>query len=145
MNEFLPRTEPVASVVSAGERGLAPVRGIVAATQAGSQTDANAQPDAQLTDRSAAKASYAKLQANIADAVARLDPPRPNGAALAQEADKAIMALMPQPVIVLPLPPTNQDMVDFVAQVAQSVASQAALARAAHGRVSPAQVDAAAS
>ncbi|MBO9576006.1 MAG: hypothetical protein J7494_09740 [Sphingobium sp.] len=145
MNEFLPRTEPVASVVSAGERGLAGVRGVVAAAQAGSHADANAQQDAQLTERSAAMANYAKVQADIADVVARFDPPPANPAQAAQEADASIMALMPQPVVMLPLPPTDQDMIDFVAQVAQSVAGQAAMARAAHARVSPALVDAAAS
>ena len=145
MNEFSPRTERVASVVSAGERGLAGVRSGNAATQANAQADASAQQDAQLTERSAATANYAKLQADIADVVARLDPPRANRPELVHETEQALMALMPQPVAVLPLPPTDQDMIDFVAQVAQSVASQAALARAAQARVSPAIVDAAVS
>ncbi len=146
MNEFLPRTEPVASAGSASERGAPAVRGVTAITPAAPLPDAGtqAQQDAQLTGRSAAAASYAKLQADIADVVARLDPPRPNGAHLAQAADRALMALMPQPVIILPMPPADQDMIDFVAQVAQSVASQAALARAAQARVSPALVEAAA-
>lgn len=140
MTGFLPRTEPVASVVNATERN-APAKGAVA-TPPESQADAHAQMEPQLTQRSVATANYAELQANIADVVARLDPPRPNGAQLADQADQALMALMPQPVIVLPLPPTDQDMIQFVAQVAQSVASQAALARAAQARVSPALADA---
>jgi hypothetical protein len=143
MNDFLPRTEPVASVVSATERGLSGVRGVVAVTPAETHADANAQQDAQLTERSAAVATYARLQADIADVVARIDPPRPNGADLAVDADHALMALMPQPVVVLPLPPTDQDMIEFVAQVAQSLASQAAMARAAQARVAPTLVDAA--
>ena len=142
MNEFSPRTEPVASVVSAGERGLAAVRAN-AKQPASANADAGAQQDAQLTERSAATASYAKLQADIANVVARFDPPRSNSTELVKQADEALMALMPQPVAVLPLPPTDQDMLDFVAGVAHSVASQAAMARAAHARVSPALVDAA--
>ncbi len=143
MNEFLPRTEPVASVVSASERGFQTVRGVAAVTPAGSQTDASAQRDPLLQEKAAATASYAKLQADIANVVARLDPPRPDGHGLAADADQALMGLMPQPVIVLPLPPTDQAMVEFVAQVAQSVASQAALARAAQASVTPALTDAA--
>ena len=143
MNEFLPRSEPVASVVGAKRRTVANVRDIAAPVQTGTQTDAHAHSDAQLTSKSAAAASYAKLQADIADVVARLDPPRPNGAELARQADQSIVAMLPQPVVVLPLPPTNQRMMDFVAQVAQAVASQAAMARAAHARISGASVEAA--
>lgn len=144
MTEFLPKTGPVASVAGAHERGLTGVRNIVAVAPAESQADSNAQRDAQLQERSEAVASYARLQADIADVVARLDPPRPNGAALAAQADQALVALMPQPTVVLPLPPTDKDMIEFVAQVAQSVASQAAMARAAQARVSPALAEAAA-
>ena len=142
MTQFLPQTGPVASVGNANERGLTGVRSIVAVAPSENQTDANAQRDTQLQERSEAMASYTRLQADIADVVARLDPPRPNGGELAAEADQALMALMPQPVVVLPLPPTDKDMIEFVAQVAQSVASQAAMARAAQGRVTPALADA---
>ena len=143
MTDLLPRTEPVASVVSATERGVSGVRGASAAASGANQADAEAQSDPQLSEKSAATASYAKLQADIADVVARLDPPSSNGAALADQADQSLLALMPQPVVVLPLPPTDQDMIEFVAQVAQSVASQAAMARAAQAHVSPALTDAA--
>jgi len=145
MNEFLPRTEPVASAGSASERSLSAIRAVTAVAPAAppAGAGAQAQQDAKLTDRSAAAANYAKLQADIANVVARLDPPRPNGPQLAHDADRALLALMPQPVVMLPLPPTDQAMIDFVAQVAQSVASQAALARAAQARLSPAQVEAA--
>jgi len=141
MTEFLPRTGPVASVTGASERSLTGVRGVAAATPAESQADA--QRDAHLQERSEAAASYARLQTDIANVVARLDPPRVNGGELAAQADHALLALMPQPVVVLPLPPTDKDMIEFVAQVAQSVASQAALARAAQSRISPALADAA--
>ncbi len=102
MTEFSPRTEPVASAVSATERNLPAARGVSAAVSSGTHADANAQP--QLTERSTATADYARLQADIADVVARLDPPRANGADLAAKADQDLMALMPPPVIVLPLP-----------------------------------------
>jgi hypothetical protein len=144
MNGFMPRTEPVASSSSVHDRAVAAVRP-VSAVPAPAPVNQQSDAEAQLRERSAAKASYARLQADIATVIARLDPPRPNGADLAQEAERSLAQLMPQPVVVLPLPPTDQDMIDFVAQVAQSVASQAALARAAHARVSPAMVEVAAS
>ncbi len=100
-------------MVGVHERGLAGVRSIAAAAPAGSQADSNAQRDAQLQERSEAVASYARLQADIADVVARLDPPRPNGGELAAQADQALVALMPQPVVVLPLPPTDKDMIEL--------------------------------
>lgn len=142
MTEFFSRTEPVAAVASAKERDFLAVRGVAAASQTGNHADSEAQGDPQLTGRSAALASYAKLQADIADVVARFDAPR-NTSPTVDDAEHALMALMPQPVVVLPLPPTDQDMIDFVAQVAQAVASQAAMARAAQASVSPAFVDAA--
>lgn len=142
MTEFSPRTEPVASVVSATERGFSGVRG-PAVTPVATHADANAQQDAQLTDRSAAVASYARLQADIADVVARLEPPRTTSAD-AGKAEQQLLSLMPQPVVVLPMPPTDQKMIEFVAQVAQSLASQAAMARAAQASISPATVEAAA-
>lgn len=143
MTDFLPRTEPVASVVSATERNLSSVRGRAAVPRAAAHADADAQQDAQLTERSAAVASYARLQANIADVVARLEPPRTT-VADASDAEQHLLALMPQPVVVLPMPPTDQQMIEFVAQVAQSLASQAAMARAAQASITPATVEAAA-
>jgi hypothetical protein len=143
MTGFLPRTEPVASAVSATERGIAGVRSVTAAAPTASHAEADAQQDAQLTERSAAVASYARLQADIAETVARLDPPRPNGAEMAGQAEQNLLALMPQPVVVLPMPPADQKMIEFVAQVAQSLASQAAMARAAQASVSPVTVEAA--
>jgi hypothetical protein len=139
MTEFLPRTEPVASVGSATDRGFAGVRGIAVAAPV-SHADTNAQQDTQLTKRSEAIASYARLQADIADVVARLQPPH-STAADAGDADQHLLALMPQPVVVLPMPPTDQKMIEFVAQVAQSLASQAAMARAAQASVTPAEVE----
>lgn len=129
-------------MASAKERSLSIVRGAVAASPGTGSSDADAQQDPQLTERASVSASYAKLQAQIANVVARLDPPRQTGGqSLAASADQALMSLMPQPVILLPMPPTDQHMIDFIAQVAQSLAQQAAMARAAQAHVSPAVVD----
>lgn len=140
MTEFLPRTEPVASVGSATDRGFPGLRGVNAVTPVTNHADADAQQDAQLTERSAAVASYARLQADIADVVARLEPPHSTPTD-AGDAEQHLLALMPQPIVVLPMPPADQKMIEFVAQVAQSLASQAAMARAAQASVSPAEVE----
>jgi hypothetical protein len=116
------------------------LRGVNAVTPITSHADADAQQDAQLTDRSAAVASYARLQADIADVVAGVVPPHSTPTD-AGDAEQHLLALMPQPIVVLPMPPADQKMIEFVAQVAQSLASQAAMARAAQASVSPAEVE----
>jgi len=144
MSEFLPRTGPVAPVVSATERGPAvrpPAR--PRAMRSGIETGTQSAPG--LAERTSAAADYAKIKANIADVLAGMQPGRPNGADRAAEtAERAIIALMPNPVIVLPLPPTDPNMVAFVAQVGQSIARQTAQTRAAQATSTPIMVEAAA-
>jgi hypothetical protein len=149
MNEFLPRTGPAAPVASAKERNAAVVRPVTAARSARNGTDSGAATESRLSDRSAAAADYARIQAEIADVVARVQPSaggsrEEGGAQAVGDADRAIMALMPSPVLMLPLPPTDADMVAFVAQVAQSIARQAAQTRAAHAVATPIMAEAAA-
>lgn len=91
-----------------------------------------------------AAAAYAQVHARIvtvlADLKAQTVPVRP---ATLDAAELSLLSLMPQPAIVLPLPPASQDMVEFVVQVTQSIARQAAQTRAAQSSVSAAAVDAA--
>lgn len=138
MNEFVPRTEAVSSIVSATERRPTGERGKAVVRPDETQTDANVQQDSQPMERFAAAADYARIQAEIARAVAMLEPPRPAAAA---QADQALMAIMPSPLVILPMPPTSSHMVEFVAQVARTLASQAAQAHAAQARVSSIMVD----
>jgi hypothetical protein len=157
MNEFLPRIEPAASVGSATERKISGVRAVTPVSQATSRTDAatgslsprpvagqGVTPVIPADDAARAAADYARVQARVATVVADLAAQaRPPRADAVEKADNALMALMPQPVVVLPLPPANQDVREFVAQVTQSIARQAAQARAAQSNLSPATVDAA--
>ncbi len=130
MNEFLPRTDPAASVVRANERSLV-VNASSGASTAQAKTEAGVTLDPRAAERTAAAASYAKLRADIASVLADIQPTRAPATQAVAAADEALRALLPRPVIVLPLPPTDPQMVAFVAQVAQSVATQAAQARAA--------------
>lgn len=158
MNEFMPRTEPAASVVSATERVSAVVRPVTRASATSSRTDAvaakppprsdaagvSATHDSATEEFARAAAIYARVQRGIDDTLRNLDGQRRGSQAALLEAENSLMALMPQPVVVLPLPPASEDMVAFVSGVTQSIARQAALARAAQGNASAAVVDAAA-
>ena len=112
--------------------------------QNGTQPDAQSPSRLLERERSSAAADYARIHADIADVLADLKPPAASSASAANDADRAIVALMPSPVVMLPLPPTDTQMVAFVAQVAQSMARQAAQARAAHAVGTPIMIEAAA-
>lgn len=144
MNQFLPSTAPVIPAANAIER-LPVVRAISPSETAGSKTEADANDRAAYADRSAkAAADYARIQADIADVLAELQPPAPTGTDPAAAADRAAAALAPNPVIILPMPPTDPQIVAFVAQVAQSVVQQAARTRSAQANVTPMLAEAAA-
>jgi len=114
----------------------------VGAARSSSEAGAAYQP--HVTDRSSGAADYAKIKASIADVLARIQPTSGEVAkAAGANAERAIVALMPNPVIVLPMPPTDPQIIAFVAQVAQSVAAQAAQARAAQAVSTPLMVEAA--
>ncbi|HZV18883.1 MAG TPA: hypothetical protein VFF84_09380 [Sphingobium sp.] len=141
MNDFLSRTEPVPSVSRTPDHRLVvqPASG-AGAPQA--QAHAHVQVDPHAAERSAISATYARLRADIANVLADLQPRRRPAGEQVAHADAALEGLMPQPVIVLPLPPTDPQMVAFVAQVAQSVAQQAAQARAAQANAPHVRVEA---
>lgn len=143
MNEFLPRTGPVASLASATERGPA-VRVIPVVEATRSSTEAEAAYKPSVTQRSTGAADYARIQASIADILSRIKTAPASSSETVISAEKAIVALMPSPVIVLPLPPADPQIVAFVAQVAQSMAERSAQARVAQASATPIMVEAAA-
>jgi hypothetical protein len=143
MNDFMPRTGPVALVVSAVER-IPAVRAISSTETTRSRTEAGTALPSRVTDRSTAAADYAQLQADIAEVIARIEPASSKASDTVEAADRALIALMPKSVVMLPMPPTDAKIVAFVAQVAQSVARQAAQTRAAQANATPFVVEAAA-
>jgi hypothetical protein len=138
MNEFLPRTEPIASVASVQTR----VVGQQAAASGIKAGEHSAVQPAQ-TERPAATANYARIQADIARALQAVQNRQPVASAgdLGQ-AETAMMDLMPQPIVMLPMPPADAQMVEFVAQIAQSLAQQAVRTHAAQARISASTVNA---
>lgn len=156
MNEFLPRTEPAAPIDSAMDRAsaraIAPVSPAAPGTGAASGSPDPRRPARGEAgafavvddDRTRAAADYAKVHARIVTVLADLDAPSASaGAASLALAEKSLLSLIPQPAVVLPLPPANRDMVAFVVQVTQSIARQAAQTRAAQSGASVAMVGAA--
>ncbi|MET0362792.1 MAG: hypothetical protein ABW048_13680 [Sphingobium sp.] len=167
MTELSSRNMPVLPVASTTDRvaatpRIAPVERVAAQTQ--TRPDAQAVPTAAALraasqgaspadtpslvqpgeEQARSHADYAEVQEKIASILSGLDNrgAQGSGAAVA-DADKAMAQLMPQPSVVLPLPPTSDAMVAFINQVRQSIVTQSALARAAMSSVSPATVEAA--
>ena len=144
MNEFLPRTAPISPATTAQDRGAAMVRAIGSAKSTGNEAQSDAPFAANQPYRASAAADYAKIQSDIADVLASIKPSTASSSNAASDANNAIVAMMPNPVVVLPMPPTDARMVAFVAQVAQSLALQAAQARAAQAVATPIMAEAAA-
>ncbi|HEX7819227.1 MAG TPA: hypothetical protein VF463_01270 [Sphingobium sp.] len=157
MNEYSHRNSPVAPVSSATDRvsaiaRIAPVEPMTA--QAGASQDRSQLPRIapeavgdvvhHSDEQARSHADYARVQEEIATILSGLDasPARDNGEALGQ-AENALASLMPQPSIVLPLPPASDAMVAFIHQVRQSILTQDARTRAAMSNVSAATVEAA--
>jgi hypothetical protein len=154
MNEFLPRTEPVAPAGSAPERLATGIRAVasVAASSADAAAGSARAPRAASgregafavvdDDRVRAVSAYAEVHARIVTVLADLQARSlPDRAASLAAAEGSLLSLMPQPAVVVPLPPANREMVEFVAQVTQSIVRQAAQTRAAQSGVSAAMVD----
>lgn len=136
-------TDPVTAIRVAD--AVAPVQAI---PPSGSQTSAenrrdtapDPQPDSDRHAQSAGAAEYARVNARIADIFAALNATAEPVSH--KEAEHRILALMPDPVIIIPLPPASADMVERAAQLAQDMAQQAAQARSAQSNLLRGTVDA---
>lgn len=157
MNEFLPRMEPAAPLASATERKYR-VRTVTAASPAASRTDAapyfpsprrdapgdGAPPSGGSDAVARALAAYAEVRSRTRGVVSDLaSTPKPPSPSATAQAEDTLVSLLPQPAVIHPLPPANQDMVRFVSEVTASIARQAAQARAAMSGATPAVVEAA--
>ncbi len=157
MNEYSHRNSPVAPVASVTDRvsaiaRIAPVEPTTAQADA-SQDHVRLPRTAPVAtsdvvhegdEQARAHADYAKVHEEIATILSGLDtqPARNNPEAIGK-AEYEMAQLMPQPSIVLPLPPASEAMVAFINQVRQSILTQSARTRAAMSNVSAATVEAA--
>lgn len=97
-------------------------------------------PKVEIEEQLATAAEYAKVHARIAEIMADLRSGAPSAAQLAAS-QQAVQALVPAPIIVVPLPPANKDMVARAELLAKDIAQHAVLARAAQANVRPGLVD----
>ncbi|WP_336959612.1 hypothetical protein [Sphingobium aquiterrae] len=89
----------------------------------------------------ASAAEYARVHARIAELLADLRSSSSSQAVSADATEGAIVALMPPPVFLVPLPPANRHMVERVAQLAKDMAAQATTSHVAQAHVKPGTVD----
>jgi hypothetical protein len=149
MNESL-QTSELSSVDRAAIRPVAaasPVQPVGGAGASGSATEERARggADGGLSQSSeehlASAAEYARVHASISDILAGLRSSRADGISSAGDAEQAMLALMPAPVIIVPLPPASREMVEHAAAIAREVADQAAFAQAVQARLKQGTVD----
>ncbi len=158
MNEYSHRNSPVAPVASVTDyvspiARIAPVEAISPQSDTRQDHDSLPRPTPEAVtnvvhqgDDKAARthADYAKVHEQIATILSGFDTqPSRDSAGAVGEAASAMAMLMPQPSIVLPLPPASDAMVAFISQVRQSILTQSARTRAAMSNVTTATVEAA--
>lgn len=145
MNDYGSRSE-VSPIDRAATRALSPVQAVPPASlsrsgrEAPGARGAASQVDlASIDEDVASVAEYAKVHVEIADILADLrsatNPPSVEAAA------GAIQALMPVPIILVPLPPASKEAVEHATVIARRMVEQAAYAKAAQGAISRATVD----
>lgn len=146
MNEFVPRIEPTAAERIAPARAAAPVATVPqvdGAAQAAGQTDVNAD-DRREQARQEARASvadYTKVRTQIADIMAELSAARTPAPQARAQAERALNGMMPPPVVLIPMPPASRDVLEHAVRVANEIAQQANLARAAQANATPSLVE----
>jgi hypothetical protein len=89
----------------------------------------------------ASAAEYARVHASIADILAGLRAKPSTNTPSVDEANSAITALLPQPVIIVPLPPASKEMVERAEMLAKAMADQAVQTRSAQAHLKPGTVD----
>lgn len=145
MSDYGSRRE-VSPIDRATPRALSPVQPVPPASGGRSDREApGARTTAPQIDRAsidedvASAAEYAKVHVEIADILADLrsatNPPSIDAAA------GAIQALMPVPIILVPLPPASKEAVEHAAVVARRMVEQAAYAQMAQSSVNRGTVD----
>lgn len=145
MNDSLGRN-PITAVERAATRAAAPVAPVPPVTARDATTTAEpakrapsmASQAQAVDDELAGAAEYAKVHARIANILADMrssTPPSVDGAA------SAIQSMMPQPIILIPLPPASKEAVEHAAALAKRIAQQSTYAHAAQAHVSRGTVD----
>lgn len=120
----VPVVQPVATAARSADRDGAPVP---------AHTKPVAERLAKTQDETAGAAEYARVHARIADILADLRSG--NSALTVDDAAGAISAMLPSPIILVPLPPASKEAVEHAARLAKRIAEQAHFALGAQAHV----------
>jgi hypothetical protein len=156
MNEYLSRSE-ISPVDRVSARAPSAVASVQAVEANGQKPDlaprtliepapaAKASPatDIQPEDQLASAAEYVSVHARIAGILADLRTVSTREGISVDGAAAAIQAMMPAPIIIVPLPPASREQVEHAALLAKRMADQAVQAHAAQAHLRPGTVDAA--
>ncbi len=145
MSDYGSRSE-VSPIDRAASRALSTVQAVPPASSGRSDREApgahSAAPQidlASIDEDVASAAEYAKVHVEIADILADLrsatNPPSVEAAA------GAIQAMMPVPIILVPLPPASKEAVEHAAVIARRMVEKAAYAHLAQGSPGRGTVD----
>ena len=145
MSDYGSRSE-VSPIDRAASRALSTVQAVPPASSSRSDREApgarSAAPQidlASIDEDVASAAEYAKVHVEIADILADLrsatNPPSVEAAA------GAIQAMMPVPIILVPLPPASKEAVEHAAVIARRMVEKAAYAHLAQGSPGRGTVD----
>lgn len=92
-----------------------------------------------LDGATASSAEYAKVHARVADILAELGSQ--SGAITVDGAAKEIQSMLPEPIVLVPLPPASKEAVESSIRIAKRIAEQASFAHAAQANIQRAVVD----
>ncbi|WP_420146256.1 hypothetical protein [Sphingobium sp.] len=145
MNDYVSRSE-LAPVDRAVSRALTPIQTIQsAATSTTVQTSVQGSSPAatprgsavKLDDDLASVAEYVQVHARISEILADLQ----TGVGSVDDAAGAIQAMIPRPMVLVPLPPASKEAVEHAAVLAKRIVERASYSHTAQAHVSRAAVE----
>ncbi|WP_088184441.1 hypothetical protein [Sphingobium sp. Z007] len=144
MNDYVSRSElpPIDRAVSRAPSPAQAVQPVAAsrATPAPLSGAAKTPPPVDgvvVDDDLASIAEYVEVHARIADILADLQ----SGVSGVDDAADAIQAMIPRPMVLVPLPPASKEAVEHAAVLAERIVQRASYAHRAHAQVSRGTVE----
>lgn len=146
MNDYVTRTElpPVDRAVSRVPSPVQTVQSVAASRSAQAPVRENVQQAVAaqkeqivVDDDLASVAEYAEVHARIADILADLQA----GTGSVDDAAGAIQAMIPRPMVLVPLPPASKEAVEHAAVLAKRIVERASYSHAAHAQISRSTVE----
>lgn len=144
MDDYISRAEisPVDRTVvraAAPAQAVQPVSASRASDAAGKETRASvAEQDVAIVDQDLASvAEYVEVHARISEILADLD----SGSISVNSAAGSVQAMIPRPMVLVPLPPATKEAVEHAAAIAKRIVERASYSHAAQAHLSRALVE----